>query len=219
MINKCFFYTLAVLFAFTESKAQDNTVMIKDNAIKVSATAFIASSFVLSYERKIKSNLSLQFTGGITAREKDPYYYSPSMPSYLVGSKDKVIGFNLEGALRVYLIQQRYAMSGIYASPYARYQNLDFTVLTDTYSSITSTYVYQSVNYTLTMYEAGFLFGYQWVISDLFILDTFIGGCLKYSESDKPIWYNDYNYSFDTIENLDYTGVAPRGGLRLGFKF
>jgi hypothetical protein len=212
---KKYIFLVAIIFLFNKAtQAQD--IVYNSNAIKISTTAFFGSSFVLSYERVLKENMSLQITGGITAREKNSYTGSTSsVNSY--SNVDKVFGYNLEGAIRFYLTNSVVPLRGIYASPYGRFQNLDFNLFTTRY--VSGAPMNQQINYNIKCYEGGILFGYQHVFSDIFLFDMYFGGCLKYSESNKPSWYGYHDYSFSIIEGFDYTGVAPRAGVRIGMKF
>ena len=219
-MNKRYIFLLGIIFLLvkgTQVQAQTDEFVYKSNALKISATAFFGSSFVLSYERMLKESISLQITAGLTAREKDSYRTNPTTNYYT--NKDKVFGYSVEGAIRFYLSNDHCPLRGFYASPYGRFQNLDFNINTYAATTTGNSYTYQQIEYNLKMYEGGFLFGYQAVFSDKFLMDMYFGGCLKYSENTKPQWYGDRDYVFDVIEGYDYTGVAPRAGLRFGMKF
>lgn len=213
-MNKKYIFLIGILFLLNQvAQAQD--IIYRSNAIKISTTAFFGSSFVLSYERLIKDNISIQVTAGLTAREKNNLYSTSSSVNYM--NKDKVFGYSVEGALRFYFSNGVVPMRGIYASPYGRLQNLDFTVFpTSSSNGSTSN---QQLDYNLRSYEGGILFGFQPVISDRFLFDMYLGGCLKYSENNKPSWYGYDDYTFLVLEGFDYTGVAPRAGVRIGMKF
>ena len=203
--------------------AQDEAVMkAKKNSIKISPTAFFASTFAVSYERYIAESFSMQLTGGIMASSKDSYsnssgYYN-SNGTYVYAddnSKDIASGGLIDLSMRFFFLKGQSVMSGLYAGPYGRYSKNTFTINTYTTNGIA---VPTSLKYNIESYEGGALFGWQFVVKNAFVMDMYVGGGLKRSSNTAPFNYNNES-SFWILESQDYTGITPKAGFRLGFVF
>lgn len=190
----------------------------RKNNFKISPQSLVVSTFLISYERYLGKGTTFQLSGGLMAAEKENsnsnYNYSSGTYIY-TKDRDKASGYQIEGLMKFYFLKGSYMMSGFYAGPYARYSNNRFQV----HSSVNQLGVIMPtlVDYRIETYEAGAVFGYQFVIGGAFVMDLFAGGGIKSSDNTSPATYT--STSFDILEQQDYSGVVPRAGFRLGFAF
>ena len=207
--------------SYAQTDQVDDELPAKKNSFKITPQAFIVSTFMLSYERYIASGISLQLTGGLMSAQKngDESFYNPSTGNNVnYPDKDKASGGMVEGMMKYYFLKGRSHMSGLYAGPYTRYSKNNFSLNTTTYNPNTNNTEPSKVDYTIETLEGGAVFGYQVVISNAFVMDMFVGGGIKTSNSTKPLTYTDDN-TFWILESQDYNGVIPKAGFRLGFVF
>jgi hypothetical protein len=211
-----------ILFGFNNTLfAQNDTEFkAKKNSFKISPTAFIASTFALSYERYVGESVTLQLTGGLMAASKNSdnnnntYYNGTSYVTY--NDKDKARGGLVDLSLKYYFLKGKSVMSGLYAGPYARYSKNNFEINEYTTTGIVT---YAQTKYSITSYEGGAVFGWQCIAGNAFVIDMYVGGGLKVSTNTAPATYDRSNRSFLILESQDYTGITPKAGFRLGFVF
>ncbi|HSY62931.1 MAG TPA: DUF3575 domain-containing protein [Cytophaga sp.] len=209
-----------ILFGFNNilSAQNDTEFKAKKNSFKISPTAFIASTFALSYERYVGESVTLQLTGGLMAASKNSgsntYYNGTNYVTY--SDKDKASGGLVDLSLKYYFLKGKSVMSGLYAGPYARYSKNSFEINGYTTTGIAT---YTQTKYSITSYEGGAVFGWQWVAGNAFVIDMYVGGGLKVSNNTAPPTYDRDNRSFSLLESQDYTGITPKAGFRLGFVF
>lgn len=215
--SKTIFLAAMLLLSIVKIHAQDEEIEHNKNIIKISPQSFIASTFFLSYERYLTKGTSFQLSGGILSAQKNNSSYNYSYPTGSTNTKsyDKANGGIVEGMLKFYFLKGNAMMSGLYAGPYARYSNNRFRIHSTNYTS--GSPVSEIIDYRIETYEGGVVFGYQFVIRNVFVMDLFAGGGVKSSNNTSPITYT--STSFDLLENQDYNGVVPKGGFRLGFAF
>ncbi|MBC7451394.1 MAG: hypothetical protein H7259_07890 [Cytophagales bacterium] len=244
MLTKSTFLRFAFLLVFSNAlfsnvyAQNENVLVAKKNAMKITPSAFAVSTFSLSYERHLSQNMSFQFTGGITERERGAYQdnifssnsttnnggYPNNNPNGSQNLQDKISGGFGEGALRFYFVKGKSVISGLYAGPYFRYCAYKYYVNygNDPYSSSNAVPAMDEVaNYTTKSYEGGVLFGWQWVIKNSFLFDMYVGGGVRSSDAyNKPANYGSSDYSFKYFEHQqNTTGVIAKIGFKLGFVF
>lgn len=207
----------------------ENELAPKKNCFKLNPQAFVAATFMISYERCLSQNVTFQLSAGITAKSEDNpltssgYYnsFGNYVPGTTTTSKDVASGGLVEGMFKYYFLKGKSEMSGLYAGPYGGYSKNNFEINTmTTTGNIAST----TVDYSIQSYSGGAVFGFQCVIKNAFVMDMFAGGGVKISDNSAPAWYlaqNSYNsdYPFPLLQGQDYTGITPKIGFRLGFVF
>lgn len=201
------------------AQIEEDAPVAKKNSLKISPTAFFASTFALSYERYLGQSVTFQLTGGMMAASQDSdyngTYYNGS--NYVTSNnQDKAYGGLVEGMLKFYFMKGRSVMSGLYAAPTFRYSKNTFDIHT---SNTNGTVVPVSFKYNIESYEGGGVFGFQWVIKNAFVMDMYVGGGLKVSNNTAPAFYTKDERTFWILEAQDYTGITPKAGFRLGFVF
>lgn len=175
---------MLVLFAASFAvKAQDN---VRNNAIKLNPLSLAFLTGNVSYERAVSENSSVQL--GV--------FYSG-----LNFSGIKYAGFGVTPEYRFYFAGAKQALNGVYAAPFARFQNFS---ITDKETNDKSSF---------TTIGGGATIGWQKMWDSGFVLDIFAGpsyNSAKFkNESDDD--------AFDV--NGSFTGFGVRTGLTLGFGF
>ncbi|MFK7899839.1 MAG: DUF3575 domain-containing protein [Cyclobacteriaceae bacterium] len=164
------------------------------NVVKINPLSLVFSTINLSYERLISNNVSLQLQG---------IYFGAKI------SDTKLVGLGISPAVRFYLSDEESALSGLYVSPFLRYGK--YTYDTDITTSSTS----QSTEVDYTTIGGGFDFGYQVVTDSGFIFEAFLGA--RYANGKTDIRTDGVNE--DDINSVDFDGILPRFGLKLGYSF
>lgn len=209
---------LATLVMSRSSHAQNETSTPKFNAFKFGPTNLLANTILLGYERSITPKTSLQLFGSFTLNK----------PSNDNADYSLVKGFSGEVQYRIYL-NPRKNLSGFFVSPFFKYEELNFDNVNiynnnyDPYNyngSFTGSPVSATMDAKSLYYHGGLIFGYQIIISDVFILDFYAGGGMKYTESNYPSDSRGNNFvSYGRYNQMFNTGIAPKVGFRIGTYF
>ena len=174
---------LALFAASFAVKAQDNT---RSDAIKLNPLSLAFLTGNVSYERAVSANSSFQL--GV-------FYSGVSF------SEIKYSGLGITPEFRFYFGGAKQALNGVYAAPFARYQNFSITDKTDDSETSFSTI------------GGGATIGWQKMWNSGFVLDIFAGPSFN-SAKFKNDGDDD---AFDV--NSSFSGFGVRTGLTLGFGF
>jgi hypothetical protein len=174
---------LAFFAASFAVKAQDN---VRSNAIKLNPLSLAFLTGNVAYERAVSENTSVQL--GV--------FYSG-----LNISDVKYSGLGITPEFRIYFAGAKQALNGVYAAPFARYQNFKLEDKTDGDKT------------TFTSIGGGAIIGWQKMWGSGFTLDIFAGPS-----------YNSAKFKNDSDEDdfdlkAGFTGFGIRTGLTLGFGF
>lgn len=201
------------------SQALDNsaTETPKFNTFKFCPTNLFANTILLGYERFITSKTSLQLFGSFTLNK----------PSNNDKAYNLVKGFSGEIQCRIYLKPSK-NLNGFFVSPFFKYEELNFEKV-DIYNNNYDPYSNNGMYYPpviATMdakslyYHGGLIFGYQLIISNVFVLDFYAGGGMKYTESNYPTDNRNNNFvNYGRYNQIFNTGIAPKIGFRIGTYF
>lgn len=185
-------------------------VKSQEKLMKVSPFHFADATFNMSLEKEIGGDKSVNLTGGIHLVE-DGWNY------------DNEKGLTAEIQLRKYVMNFKKSeskLNGVYVAPYGR---LSYFRMNDTYYDWY--YEYDDLGNYIDWREetsviassksgqAGVVMGVQYIISDVVLVDFFLGGGLQYSieAGNRDDRYYGDNFRF-------YTGVLPKIGFNFGVK-
>jgi len=204
---------VCVLLTSLQLDAQEDIEFQYKNALKISPVQFGASAFQMTYERYFNDRKSsLLIMPMIILRE---------------GSVEKKKGLELMLQYRFFLTHLRKGRNktigmyniGLFTGAYANgliyeeerqetyHPDLDYISVTEMFKK-----EIQSV-------EGGVLIGFQMDITKRILLDFYVGGGMRFSEStDEFDSFRDY-YIEKRVLDKDYTGVKPKIGFQLGFAF
>lgn len=201
------FFLVAVLFV-----AGSSLVKAQSNVIKLNVGSALFGEVMLSYERALNENMSVNVGVGFLTRSLNTsgYYGTASYDA-----KYSVTGIAIIPELRFYPGDKE-APRGFFVGPYLTYRNLTTKLSGDL--SDGSGKVEGSVG--ASVFGGGGILGYQFVIGDVFAIDLFGGiGYYTGGTSDLKVKYPDgveENYGGGTIS---VSGALPRFGLALGVAF
>ncbi len=193
----------------------------KNNTFKIGPTNLFANTILLGYERSLSPRASVQLFGGFTLNQPKNGYY------------EEVKGFSGELQIRYYLKPSK-NLNGFFVAPFFKYESLTFTNLNLT--KMENNYGYNNYPYNTgttspvtitkdeanrTYYNGGIIFGYQLIIANVFVIDAYAGGGMKYTEKTGgyPQSGSDDFGSFIRYNQLFETGIAPKIGVRIGTYF
>ena len=159
------------------------------NAVKTDLLSWLGVAGVLKYERVFSENISVQLG----------FYYSWDFPAYDEGYSAS--GFAITPEFRYYLSKRKPAPRGTYLAPNYRYQKLETENL---WEHSEATVVNNSIAINL---------GYQLVLKDLFLVDTWVG-----------LAYNIRNVVDQTDPGTEIgyksdNGIGGRFGISIGLVF
>ena len=205
-----------ILFPSLSIFAQDNSQKKnwldeeKKNTFKISQTSFAANTFLLGYERSVGKFNSLQLYVSATAYKKNN--------GSLIDEEKSIFGGSAELQFRTYLLPRERNLKGLYATPYVKYQSIKIkNVFDNTSYNGTSTFTYTTVeDYYINSFSGGVIIGYQFIFSNIIVLDLYAGGGVKVSDSNKKTSILD-EPPFIFFPN--YTGVSPKAGIKIGVAF
>ena len=186
------------------------TINAQDQLIKISPFHFFDGTFNMSIEKSIKSDYTINLTGGVHLVE-DGWNY------------DNQKGATAEIQIRKYLINwDEKDMSGIYVAPYGklayfRYHD-EYAYYTWDYDDmgniISEDWWNETRDASVKQYNVGILIGTQYIISDVISLDMFFGGGIQYADvSGSPDYFDGFPLG------RFYTGIIPKIGFNFGVKF
>ena len=207
----------SLLMSMSITNAQD-TNPVKSNTFKFGPTNLFANTILLGYERAITKKASIQFFGSFTLNQpKD-------------GNYEEIKGYSGEVQVRYYLKPSK-NLNGFFIAPFFKYEdltfkNLDVNKINGNYNN----YNYNTGMYTnpvaitmdeaySTYYNGGLVFGYQLLIADVFVLDFYVGGGMKYTQKNYPTGGTDDFGGYIRYNQLFQTGIAPKIGFRIGTYF
>ena len=198
---------------------ENNSDSIK-TTIELSPLQLFTATFQLDIERAIKNNFSLNISFSGTYGSKggygdkylavqednvsfvdNGYYYSPQM----------ITGWGAAVQGRNYLNKNANAPLGIYAAPYLSFREVWLT--SENYYYLNDAGIQKDITKELYIMGGGVVVGDRIaLISKMFSLDFFVGAGLrlsKYADEDNFTRYKKWT-------SLDYSGVLPNAGIRIG---
>jgi hypothetical protein len=174
--------------------------MEKQNSLKFNPLHFIDHTFLISYER-LSSDLrrSFEINAGITAGQnwrqtKEGFVIEPQYKHYIINRSS----INEQSVI---------SLLGVYFSPFIHYKYL---TVVNYNIRLTS-----SVPEIINTFGAGTVIGFKLEFMNSLTIEPYIGGGAKISKI-KP--ERQALYSTDIWE-IDYSGIYPKTGMKLGIRF
>jgi hypothetical protein len=176
-------------------------VLNRGNAIELSAMAtYAAKEGVANY---YVSNQRLD-------------YYNAALDSYVPYESENISGFGTSLAWRNYLLprtKSRYsAPRGAYAAPTIMYRRLRLTGFDYVFDEETGNTEQVEVEQNLNIFTGGVMAGWQFILWNAVSADVYVGGVIRLSKYD-----GDSNFTkYKQVRNIDFSGVMPTFGLKIG---
>ena len=186
------------------------TLNAQERLIKISPFHFADATFNISVEKSMKSDYTLNFSGGVHLLE-DGW-----------DARDEK-GVTSEIQLRKYVLNCKNSdskLNGVYVAPFGR---LSYFKMNHTYRDWYYEYddlgnysdwtEETTVNASSKSGQAGVVMGVQYIMSDVILFDLFLGGGVQYAveagNRDRTRWSGRYRFN---------TGVIPKIGFNIGVK-
>lgn len=176
-------------------------VINKGNSIELSAMATYASNRGIA--RYYMSNQRLE-------------YFNAAMSSYLPYSSENITGLGASLSWRNYLLARTkphyQAPGGVYVAPMLMYRRLALSGFDMVYNEETEVYDQVEVTQDLNVFSGGFLAGWQFVLWKVVTADVYVGGVVRLSKYAGESEFTKYKRT----QNIDYSGVMPTVGVKIG---
>ncbi len=176
-------------------------IINKKNTVEISGMATYASKQGLS--RVYMSNQDLS-------------YYNAAISAYDKYEGDNIAGFGLTLSWKNYLmpaINPRYAaLKGLYAAPYTMYRKVWIAGMDMVYDEENDNWGPVEITQKLNIMAGGVILGWQFHVYRVVSVDVFVGGVIRLCHYDGESGVTKYK----GIENIDYSGVLPRAGIKIG---
>lgn len=218
--------TLTELKHLTQkTKSNIDTIQIEPfiSAITINPYRIMEGSFHVAYERAIKSNLSLELgllgtyssENGIgrmyMAKQDLAYEDITTNQTYSINDK-MMMGFGVSLTAKNYLLtavnSKTEAPIGLYAAPQILFRH---NKITGTYTDWDTQEEFET-NQTLNILRIGALLGGKFTIAKVLCVDIYVGGALRLSKYYADTSFTKYKY----YTNIDYSGVLPTAGIKIG---
>lgn len=175
-------FVIALSITVAGLKAQNTRL----NAIKLNPLSLAFATGNIAYERAVGPTQSFQIGGFYSGFNMGDIKYS---------------GFGVTPEYRFYFAGAKQALNGVYAGPYARYQNFNLTDKASTNKT------------TFTSYGGGAIIGWQKMWSSGFTFDLFAGPGYNAGKFKNSNDESEFNLKFGI------NGFSLRTGITVGFGF
>ncbi|MDF1575840.1 MAG: hypothetical protein P1P86_11690 [Bacteroidales bacterium] len=182
----------------------------------------------LSVERVLNRGNSMELSVMATYASKDGianYYLSNQSLEYFSVIANDYIPYNSENisglggslAWRNYLLpgsKAEYAAPrGLYVAPIVMYRRLTLSGFDQVYNEEEEINEIIEVTQKLNVFSGGFYAGWQFVLWKALTADVYVGGALRLSKYDGESKFTKYSQ----LQNIDFSGVMPSFGIKVGF--
>jgi hypothetical protein len=184
-------------------------------------------NLLLSVERVLNKGNSIELSAMATYATKGGLanyylknqrleYYDAAIADYVPYESENISGYGGELAWRNYIFtrtRQGYsAPNGLYVAPFAMYRRVFISGFDQVYNEEEQQYEMVEVRQKLNIFSGGFYAGWQFVLWDAITADVYVGGIIRLSKYDGEDKFTKYKQ----LQNIDYSGVMPGVGVKLG---
>ena len=181
----------------------------------------------LSLERVLNRGNSIELSAMATYASKEGianYYLSNQSLQYFSADKNDYVSYESEnisglgGSLswRNYLLPRSKAgyaaPRGLYVAPIVMYRRLALSGFDQEYNEEEDQIELIEVTQNLNVFSGGFNVGWQFVLWNAITADVYVGGMLRLSKYDDDDKFTKYSQ----LQNIDFSGVMPNFGVKIG---
>lgn len=208
---------------------KEEVIMPDKNAVKIQLFSLLSGHLALGYERVVKPGFNIETTIGII----NVGIINVGMPQF---RSDEVLGGFAKISMK-FLLGENFVKNGMKISQplkgaYTSFE-LAFSHFTEkdvaygySYDIRKGEYIWFNTDVRTNAFASNIILGKQWVLGQLFTLDTYIGagyGIALFNPSSpdvslKDLWYTPFYYSHYFFE-IDFSGIALTGGISIGYIF
>ena len=143
-------------------------------------------------------------------------YYNASMDAYVPYESENISGFGTALAWRNYLLPRTRpeytAPRGVYAAPSVMYRRLTLSGFDFVWNEETGNSEQVEVEQVLNVISGGVMAGWQFVLWNAVTADVYVGGMIRLSKYEGEDNFTKYKQ----VRNIDFSGVMPTFGLKIG---
>lgn len=225
---------LAAMKVITENESARETNQVdlpalasKRYAVALNPVRVFEGTLEISYERKLNDRNTIEISGMATyansqgvsnfyLKNQSLEYYNIGLDSYDPYESDNFSGFGATLQWKNYLlppVNPKYTVfRGLYAAPLAMYRRVWITGIDMQYFPDEDEWRNVEIIQKLNILAGGVIIGWQFPIAKVLSLDIFAGGVIRLSHYDTESGFTKYK----KWQNIDYSGVLPRAGIKIG---
>ena len=181
----------------------------------------------IACERRINNRNTIEISGMATyansegvanfyLKNQSMEYYNSSIRAWDPYNCDNFSGFGTTLQWKNYLlpsVNSRYAaFEGLYAAPYTMYRRIWITGLDNQFFPDEDGWREVEIIQKLNILAGGVIVGWEFPVAQVLSLDVFIGGVIRLCHYDTEGGITKYK----KWKNIDYSGVMPRAGIKIG---
>lgn len=199
----------------------------KGFAVALNPVRVFEGTLEISYERKFNERNTIEISGMATYANSqgisDFYlskqsleYYNERLSAWDPYESENFSGFGTTLQWKNYLlpsVNSKYTVfKGLYAAPYTMYRRMWITGLDWQYFPEDDEWRDVEIMRKLNILAGGVIIGWQFPIAKVLSVDFFAGGVIRLSHYDTESGFTKYQ----KWDNIDYSGVLPRAGIKIG---
>ena len=218
--------------AENESARETNQVDLpafvkKGYAVALNPVRVFEGTLEISYELKFNDRNTIEISGMATyansqgisnfyLKNQSLEYFNTKLNSYDPYESDNFSGFGATLQWKNYLlpsVNPKYTVfRGLYAAPLLMYRRIWITGMDMQYFPAEDIWKDVEIIQKLNILAGGVIIGWQFPIAKVLSLDLFAGGVIRLSHYDTESGFTKYK----KWHQIDYSGVLPRAGIKIG---
>ena len=143
-------------------------------------------------------------------------YFNAAMAQYIPYNSENITGFGGSFAWRNYLLARTIphysAPGGPYVAPVGMFRRLTLSGFDRVYNEEEDIMDVVEVTQHLNVFSGGVMAGWQFVLWKVVTADVYIGGVIRLSKYDGTSEFTKYK----RLQNIDFSGVMPTAGIKIG---
>ena len=212
-----------------ESSFQAEPVIIPPEkyVISIYPVRLFEGTLQLSVERVLNRGNSVELSAMATyatsdglanyyVRNQSLSYFNDAMNDYVSYESENISGFGGSLAWRNYILPRskpHYAApKGLYVTPFVMYRRVFLSGFDQVYNEEEDRMEMVEVTQNLNIFSGGFSIGWQFVLWKAITADVYVGGMLRLSKYDGEAEFTKYKQ----VKNIDYSGIMPNFGVKIG---
>ncbi len=210
-----------------------DTIILKKfhTAISLNPIRIGEGSIAISYERIINDKYSFDLTSiatyatqegfsGYYMKNQSMEYYSNVSNSYISYHPKNISGYGIMGEFRNYILADVYpkhiAPKGLYVGPQVMFKRVwisgEENIPVESNVQNSPDWEMKEVTKILNIYSGGVIIGAKFSLIKVLAVDLHIGGIIRLSQYNGDNKFTKYK----KMSNIDYSGVMPTMGIKLG---
>lgn len=176
---------------------------------------------VMNYKNTIDISASFTYAtdygiSNVYLKNQHLDYYNMEMDSYMPYNAKNITGFGTSVEFRNYLLAsinpKQIAPKGLYAAPQLKYRRAFLFGIDRQYNAEEDEWFEEEVKRSLNIFTGGVIIGLRLSFIKVLCIDGYIGGIIRLAKYDDEDSFTKYK----NIKNIDYSGVMPTAGLKIG---